>query len=181
MTDFYFIRHGQTDANLQGIMCGGQWDISLNVTGFEQAAKASEYLKSRVSHIHSICASPLIRTQQTAGFFAEAYGLSIELIDELREWKIGSWEKVSFESIKEEFLGKGEPPGDGENRAIFHARVQAAFKKCSTADAPTLIVSHGGVGLALQSILGTHAERIENCVPHHVYRNSQGIWKAELV
>ena len=181
MNEFYFVRHGQTDANLQGIMCGGMWDLALNATGFEQAAEAAVHLKSRVPVLNSICTSPLIRTQQTAGFFAEAYGLALLLIDDLREWKIGSWEKVPFESIKEEFLGTGEPPNGGETRAVFHARVAKAFEICSHEKAPTLIVSHGGVGLALQKILGTDAARIENCVPHHVYRNSNGIWKAEIV
>ncbi len=181
MNEFYFIRHGQTDANRQGIMCGGDWNLTLNSTGFDQAARASEHFKSKVQNLGSLCVSPLFRAQQTAGFFSEAYGLPMLLIEDLREWKIGAWEKVSFESIKEDFLGHGEPPGGGETRAMFHARVQSALNICLQATAPALIVSHGGLGLALQKILGTDAERIENCVAHHVYRNSQGLWKAEVV
>ncbi|MEC7275963.1 MAG: histidine phosphatase family protein [Bdellovibrionota bacterium] len=27
---FYFVRHGQTEANAKGLICGGEWDIPLN-------------------------------------------------------------------------------------------------------------------------------------------------------
>ncbi len=181
MNEFYFIRHGQTDANLQGIMCGGMWDLELNSTGMKQALEASKHFKSKIKTLNSICVSDLIRAQQTAKFFAEAYDLKPQINSDLREWKIGAWERVPFESIKEEFLGTGEPPSGGETRVLFHERIARAFEKCSEAKAPTLIVAHGGVGLALQKILGTDAGRIENCVAHHVYRDSRGLWKAEIV
>lgn len=34
---FYFIRHGQTDANKNHQMWGGDWDLPLNETGRQQA------------------------------------------------------------------------------------------------------------------------------------------------
>ena len=181
MKEFYFVRHGQTDANLKGIMCGGMWDLELNSTGLEQAERAANLLKAKVQDINSIFVSPMKRAQQTAGFFAKNFALPMTRIEELREWKIGSWEKVSFESIKEQFLGTGEPPGDGESRHAFQTRVKTGFEKCLVETAPFLMVSHGGVGLALQKILGTDVSRIENCVLHRVYQTTGATWKVETL
>ncbi len=181
MNEFYFVRHGQTDANLKGIMCGGKWDLELNSTGLEQAALAAENFKKKVQTINSICVSPLIRARQTAEFFAQKFQLPLIQIDEIQEWDIGAWEKVAFESIKADFLGDGEPPGTGETRKDFQARVQLGFNKCLYYPGPVLMVSHGGVGLALQKFLGTSANKIENCIPFHVYRNAQGNWMAKSI
>jgi len=181
LQEFYFVRHGQTDANLQGIMCGGMWDLELNQTGLTQAQVAAQRFKEKVKDLQRICVSPLKRAQQTAGYFSELYAhLPLEKIEELREWKIGSWEKALFESIKDDFLGTGEPEG-GETRKQFRGRVHSALKICQTKPGPFLMVSHGGVGLALQEILGLAAAKVENCVPHHIFRSQLGCWKVETI
>ena len=41
----YIVRHGETDANRQGII-QGQLDTQLNEQGYQQAAIVGEYLKS---------------------------------------------------------------------------------------------------------------------------------------
>lgn len=178
MNDFYFVRHGQTDANLQGIMCGGVWDLELNSSGHEQAQNAALRFKNRVKEIKNICVSPMLRARQTAGYFAEHYGLELTHIEELREWNFGSWEKTPFEKIKEDFFSDKDPIG-GESRKEFRARIALAVQKCQTFSAPSLVVAHGGVGLELLRHLQIESTRIENCVPHHLYQSHTGIWKFE--
>ncbi len=63
---FYFIRHGQTDANAQGLMCGGDWDISLNEVGLSQAAGLSNKILQVTPAIEELRVSPMLRTKQTA-------------------------------------------------------------------------------------------------------------------
>jgi broad specificity phosphatase PhoE len=180
MNDFYFVRHGQTDANVQGIMCGGVWDLELNSTGREQAREAAFRFKEQVKEIKSICVSPMVRAQQTAGYFAEHFSVPITNVEELREWNFGSWEKVRFESIKEEFFGDVDPVG-GESRKVFHDRIKKAVEKCHTYDSPTLLVAHGGVGLALMKHLEIDMTHIANCIPHRLYKTKTGIWKFEII
>jgi broad specificity phosphatase PhoE len=180
MSEFYFVRHGQTDANVQGIMCGGVWDLELNPTGHEQARLASLRFKEQIKEIKTICVSPMIRAQQTAGYFAEHFARPITKVDELREWDFGSWEKVRFESIKQEFFGETDPIG-GESRKIFHERIKKALEKCHAFESPTLLVAHGGVGLALMKHLEIDMTHIANCVPHRLYKTHAGIWNFEII
>ena len=61
--NYYFIRHGQTHWNKNGIM-HGQYDIPLNNTGINQAKKISLNLKNED---FNICySSPLSRARSTA-------------------------------------------------------------------------------------------------------------------
>ena len=58
-----FVRHGQTDCNINGII-QGHLDAPLNQTGIEQAEKTAEELKN--TSIDIIYSSPLIRAKKTA-------------------------------------------------------------------------------------------------------------------
>jgi len=59
---FWFLRHGETDWNAQGISQGNV-DIPLNATGIAQARAAAERLRNR--GIATIVASPLSRARVT--------------------------------------------------------------------------------------------------------------------
>lgn len=61
--NYIFIRHGQTYWNKNGIM-HGQYDIPLNITGFNQAKKISNELKNENFDV-CLC-SPLSRAKSTA-------------------------------------------------------------------------------------------------------------------
>ena len=66
MTDFYFIRHGQTTANQQGIKQGqinGQ-NTYLNALGKQQARELRESFDFTIADRFIV--SPLIRARQTA-------------------------------------------------------------------------------------------------------------------
>jgi broad specificity phosphatase PhoE len=65
---FYFLRHGQTDWNLEG-RYQGHSDILLNATGIAQARAAADCLAG--VPIDRIVASPLIRALATAAIVGE--------------------------------------------------------------------------------------------------------------
>jgi broad specificity phosphatase PhoE len=67
LADFYFIRHGETDWNLEhrGM---GQKNIPLNARGLEQAHEAAKVLAHEA--IRTICHSPLDRAKDTAKIIA---------------------------------------------------------------------------------------------------------------
>ena len=58
----YFVRHGQTDANVNKIVAGQQ-DVPLNVHGLEQAKETALYLKD-IKFSACYC-SPLLRAKQS--------------------------------------------------------------------------------------------------------------------
>jgi uncharacterized phosphatase len=72
---FAFIRHGQTDWNLERRLQGGGSDIPLNDTGRQQAFEAIEVLEG--TEWAAIVSSPLVRARETAAIVAA--GLGIEL------------------------------------------------------------------------------------------------------
>ena len=84
MKTVYFIRHGQTDANIAGAQQGAA--EPLNTTGLRQA----EIVAERVKHlpVERIIASSMTRAQQTATAVAAASGLSFETSDLFREFAI---------------------------------------------------------------------------------------------
>ncbi|MEM7367188.1 MAG: histidine phosphatase family protein [Bacteroidota bacterium] len=70
MTTLYFVRHGQTDYNLKGIVQGSGIDAPLNATGI---AQANAFFRA-YSHLSfdAVYASTLQRTHQTLAPWIEA-------------------------------------------------------------------------------------------------------------
>ena len=60
----YFVRHAQTDANVEGLLVGSETDAMLTEEGRTQAERAGEYLAG-ISFDKS-CTSEASRTQETA-------------------------------------------------------------------------------------------------------------------
>ncbi len=178
MESFLFLRHGQTDANLEGLMCGGKWDICLNHNGLEQASSAAEVLKS--FPIKCIAVSPLSRARKTAEVVARPHRLEPIVVEELSEWDIGNWDRVPFETVKDDFLGTGEPQG-GETRQQFKQRILSAIEKCRSFESPLLIVAHGAVWITLQDILEMPSTKVGNGIPFEVSLNTSGKWTASQI
>ncbi len=117
---FFFVRHGQTDANLAELAAGAGWDIELNATGLAQARALAESVA--IEHFRSvktICVSPMIRARQTAEIINEVIKAPVVEIEELREWHLGEWERRSWHELD---FRVGNPPG-GESNEEFASRV----------------------------------------------------------
>ncbi|TAE47799.1 MAG: histidine phosphatase family protein [Bacteroidetes bacterium] len=98
MTTLYFIRHGETDYNRQGIIQGGGIDSDLNETGIRQAH--SFYQNYQHIGFDAVYASPLRRTHQTLHpWKIQGYELRIE--EGLKEFDWGSLEGVKPSEAQE--------------------------------------------------------------------------------
>ena len=93
------VRHGQTDANRDGLL-QGRVDNPLNERGVEQAMVVARAL--RTSGAQRIVASPLIRAQQTAACIATELGLAVETDEQLIELNYGDWESRPLQEISAE-------------------------------------------------------------------------------
>jgi len=69
--NFYFLRHGQTNWNVEGRF-QGHTDIPLNDTGLSQGARRRGILAR--CPVDLIIASPLMRARKTAEIVAEDLG-----------------------------------------------------------------------------------------------------------
>lgn len=179
---FYYVRHGRTEANENGLMCGGLWDIDLSPTGEEQARQAAELFR-RPLHTPRptvMLVSPLLRARSTAAHLNRSLELELFEVPELREWEFGEWDTQPFEKCKTAFFGEEDPPG-GETRAEFRRRVALGFAKAATYEAPPLIVAHGAVWLMLQTLLGLPPVRTENCVPYFLTHTEGSPWHIRRV
>ncbi len=80
---FWYLRHGETDWNRQGLS-QGNIDIPLNELGLAcRRAEAAVRLRNR--GITSIVASPLSRARVTAEIVGEALGIAVTIEPDLRE------------------------------------------------------------------------------------------------
>lgn len=172
--EFYFVRHGQTDHNIiEGKDKGNlNADIPLNETGRSQA-KMIEPLISSLP-IRSVCSSPLKRALETKQIITSIVEVDHYTIDELGECSAAIWNSLVEQGV-------GSPlPNDGM-AGEFIERVRTGLRKTLTLPPRSLIVSHGGVHLALCAILAieNHDWIIGNCVPVHFYLEDDGKWKAK--
>ena len=165
-----FLRHGQTDWNLQGLF-QGQTDVPLNETGRAQARESAAALKSHQPPAEIIYSSPLLRAKETAEFAKQALDVPIYFDDRQIERSFGALEGTSIERIfgnspirhrqDEEKLAPygAEPYADLEKRVRGFLDDMAAKhpEQC------VLVASHGVVGRMVQHLC--HFEettRIEN-------------------
>jgi broad specificity phosphatase PhoE len=162
---FYFLRHGQTDWNLEG-RYQGHSDIPLNATGIAQAHAAAECLAC--SPISRIVASPLIRAVATAAIVAEKLQKPIHIDRGLVERNFGSFDGLVIHEVKAQHgLRPDQSSGDilPLDADPFHEifdRIPPAIAKWMTSH-PTeliLIVGHGGVFDAIHHhLLGPRSGR----------------------
>lgn len=151
-TQLLFIRHGQTDWNLE-LRFQGQTDIPLNAEGHAQAARMAARLAAD-PHDRLLC-SDLQRARQTAAPLATAWQQNPVALAGLREQHFGVLEGLTAEAIEgrhpelwQRWLegdADWEPPG-GESQRRFHGRVVDAVRELAAqAQGRLAVVTHGGV------------------------------------
>ena len=144
------VRHGQTDANRNGLL-QGRVDNPLNERGVAQAIGVARAL--RTSGAARIVASPLIRAQQTAACIATELGVDVETDEQLIELNYGDWESRPLQEISAEQWAhwRTDPhfaPGGGESLDAVAVRSIAFANKVLNGSSdggsrlPTIAVSH---------------------------------------
>ncbi len=177
---FYYLRHGQTDWNLER-RAQGQLDVGLNDAGRMQAVQAVPKLQGK--GIASICCSPLARARESASIIAAALAVPVVVIDDLKEAAWGVFEGQTmgpwFKRWKE-----GETHEGAEPYEDFLQRALRGINSALREGAPTLIVAHGGTYWAVERQTRiSFAEEIPNCTPvlHRPPTEGQETWLVEVI
>lgn len=169
----HFIRHGQTDANLQRVLAGGEVDIPLNANGIRQAQEFSAANQNFISTLDAIYVSPMIRAQQTAELLMRGHNKPIHTIENLREWQLGDWSGLGFDDVPDLLLTRPDPPR-GEPWTEFEKRCLSALRQLAEIPGKIMIVAHGGVWHAYANKVRHHSQDIENCTLHEICRIKLG-------
>ena len=157
MKKVYLIRHGLPDFPGGVGMCIGTTDIPMGEKGLAQAAQMAKKLPP----VTAVFSSPLTRAVQTA----EAIGLPVTLIHDLREMYAGEWDGLTFPQIRERYpelyAARANdltlPLPGAEDHEAGLARFSAAMEQAAQAAPGDLaVVAHGGIiSQFLQHITGT--------------------------
>ena len=157
MKKVYLIRHALPDFPAWKKMCIGTTDIPLGGEGFAQAARMAEKLPV----VTAVFSSPLTRAVQTA----QTIGVSVTVVDDLRELHMGAWDGLTFDEIRQQYpelyAARGNdltiPMPGAEDAEAGLARFADAMRCCAMeAPGDLVVVTHGGIiARFLQEISGT--------------------------
>lgn len=140
----YVTRHGETDWNVQGRVCGTT-DVELTEKGREQARRLAESLDGR--DIGLIISSPMKRALETSRIIAAGRDIPIKTDIRLIEQDYGvyegtNWRDEKFQENKRNFAYRY--PG-GESMMDVAYRTYGLIKELKEKRRPVLLVCHGGV------------------------------------
>lgn len=175
-TVMVLLRHGVTASTVRRLFCGsGGSDPGLVEEGREQAARAAGWI-ARHHQVDAIVASPLQRTQETAGFVARELGLDVELEPGVAEAAFGEWDGHTFAEIMERWpdemsawLGSTAvaPPGGETFDAVYQRVVEARDR---------IVAAHAGKTIVVVS----HVTPIKMMVRHALGAPMSAIHALEL-
>ena len=185
MPVLYYVRHGETDFNVEGRLQGRR-DTDLNARGRQQAVDCGELLRElfardeRQSADFAYMASPLKRARATMEILRATLGLDprgYDIDDRLLEISYGEWEGLRLPEIDARYPGLLQerernkwdfaPPG-GESYAELTRRIEAWYADMTR---DTVVAGHGGGVRSLMALFNvmprdeaTHAQIAQGVV-----------------
>ncbi len=172
VTTLILIRHGESEANRQGIFAG-QIDPDLQNKGVKQAQATARFIAENYK-VDKIYSSDLQRAYKTALCLAEETGLTVERDKNLREIFAGKWEGKKFSELCIEFpdsyavwmnhIGKAGCDGGETVKQLGDRIMQTLTKIAEENDGKTVaIATHATPIRASQSIIQSGSvEEMEN-------------------
>jgi probable phosphoglycerate mutase len=159
----YFVRHGESEANLLHLISNRDLEHGLTERGRQQAAELAQSLCGVGAC--RIFTSPLLRAVQTAEILSSALGTDYEVTDALREFDCGiaegrsdarAWEL--HQQVMKDWLQDGNTAArieQGESLIDIRERF-LPFVECLVEDAgsvASILVGHGGLYLCMLPIV----------------------------
>ena len=155
----YFVRHGESEANLTRTFANWTAGHPLTETGVAQAKALAERLDGEgVTHLFS---SPVLRARQTSEILAQRLGCSVAVTHSLREFDVGRFEGTSdpegwreYGEVVRAWAG-GETQrriDNGESFDDIRIRFAPFISELVSRSQPedrVVLVSHGGIYRAM--------------------------------
>ena len=156
MKTVYLIRHGLPDFPDGKGMCIGTTDIPMGEAGLAQAAQMAE----KLPEVTAVFSSPLTRAVQTA----QAIGLPVTILPDLREMHAGEWDGLTFDEIRQRYpelyAARAADltiplPGAEDHQEGISRFTSAMEQAAALSPGDFAVVAHGGIIAGfLQSVSG---------------------------
>lgn len=181
----YFVRHGESEANIQHVISNRESPFGLTALGKKQANILADNLKDiRFTAIYS---SPVLRARETAEILSRSFHLTYQITEALREYDCGILEDKSDEeswklhseiaedwTVNHNYLRK---PEGGESYLDIKKRfipfIESLAQNSMHSQDHILFVGHGGL---LQLMLPEILADID-----HVFVRSHGIGHTQCI
>lgn len=182
MKTIYFIRHAQSEANLNDILASRK-DFPLTEKGRGDAvAIAAEF--RQLAELDRVVSSPLLRAQQTAEPIAAAFGLSVETDERIIEQELGVFSGMTYAELDERPDYEHErskrwnwvPAGGGESYQMIAERLEPFFESLENMAGDRILFVTHAVTLRL---IKAHLEQTLPQYPNEIAKNGE-IWKTEF-
>ena len=172
MTTLILIRHGESEANRQGVF-SGQNDPDLQSKGLKQAQLTAKYIADNYK-VDKIYSSDLRRAYKTAVCLAAILDLEVISEQNLREINAGAWEGMKFEDLiltyPEEFdmwlyhIGRAGCVGGETVEQLGNRTMSALTKIANEHNGKTVVIAtHATPIRAAQSLIESGSlEKMEN-------------------
>jgi 2,3-bisphosphoglycerate-dependent phosphoglycerate mutase len=186
--DLWFVRHGQTDWNVEGRLQG--WlDVPLNHVGRQQAERLAHAIRN--VPIQQIFSSDLIRARETAQIIARGRTCPVRLEPLLRERRFGLLEGRRRSELTGRLSAQQPLPYPPIDRALrdeepecdFLGRARAFLEQMAAepCEGRVLAVTHGGYVRAVLTVLGHEPPaRVHNTSVTQL-RWHDGSWSVQVV
>lgn len=151
MKHLYFVRHGLSEMNKQGVW-SGQIETPLTAEGKAQAKLAGKELKETNIHIDYIIASPLSRAHDTAKIIAKEIGYpakSIEINPLFVERNFGALEGQPWQP---DLDLDGIADIESVDNILNRARLALDYLETLPHD-NILVAAHGSIGRAIRHFI----------------------------
>lgn len=151
----YFVRHGESVANLLNVFSNRDLPHSLTETGQEQVSILAE--KLRGINWLAFYSSPILRARESSDILARKLGINYEVTEALREYDVGVWEgtndREGWQQYKEVYrrwlagdrearMDGGESFNDIQQRFVpFIGELKTKYGR---EDGAILLLGHGG-------------------------------------
>jgi broad specificity phosphatase PhoE len=156
----WFIRHAESEANVQRIYANAGCSFPLTASGFHQARALAQRFSSEA--ICAVYTSPLLRATQTAEQICKIKEIEMQIAPELSEYNMGIYEgtsslpgmlgAISDAASKDRWFKYNDfdarsPGGESLNdmRLRFLPFVRKAIEDAGSEPGILLIITHGGI------------------------------------
>ncbi len=172
MRYLYFVRHGQSQWNVENKICGAT-DIPLTELGHQQAIETGQHILDLKITYDEILSSPLCRASETARHISEITHVPMRIEQRLIEQNFGKYESTprngeEFQLAKEHFLDRYE---GGESMMQLGQRIYNLLDdiRNDPEKKTYLLVAHNGIARVIKSYFETMSNSeyagfgIKNC------------------
>ncbi len=152
----HLIRHGMTDANVQGKYIGCRTDLPLSPEGVDELRLLRE--NSEYPEIEKLYSSPMLRCRQTAAVLYPSK--EVHTVENLREYDFGEFEGKTaaqlegYSAYADWTSGKVAAPPNGESNEDFIKRIcvglnEIVYDMLNQGISNAAVIMHGGATMML--------------------------------